>query len=204
MNLKYLPLICLLLCFKSSHSSTISQNELEISKFLEDVNHRLAILYNKEVLANWQNEIKGPNDLIAMLQSEIATQEIMRYIRSIAGKVAKFKRLPVESNELKRQLSLIPEVGYEVLPIEDLELLYAVTTNMSDIYKNAKLCSYKDRSQCDLPLIPKVQNILHSTEDVQEIEYYWLEWRQKTGIAARDDFKRFVELYRKTAKLNGE
>lgn len=198
-------LIALVIVFCSPcFSSTIGENEAEVSNFLDEVNHRLAILYNKEVLANWQNEIQGPNDLIALLQSEIATKEIMRYIRSIATKVKKYKRLTLVDEDLKRQLSLIPEVGYEVLPAEDLELLYAVTANMSEIYRHSKLCSFEDREKCDLMLVPDVQHILHSTQNVEEIEYYWLEWRRKTGLAAREDFRRFVDLYRKTAKLNGK
>ncbi|XP_005183218.3 angiotensin-converting enzyme [Musca domestica] len=203
-SLLHLLRLCLLISLlPNSHCSSIAENEAEVMKFLDEVNHRLAILYNKEVLANWQNEIQGPNDLIALLQSEIATKEIMRYIQSIAVKVKKYKRLTLDNQDLKRQLSLIPEVGYEVLPPEDLELLYAVTANMSEIYRHSKLCSYEDREKCDLMLIPDVQRILHSTESVEEIEYYWLEWRRKTGLAAREDFHKFVELYRKTAKLNG-
>ncbi|KAI8121090.1 Angiotensin-converting enzyme [Lucilia cuprina] len=203
MDLRFLLLGSLVLFLLVGCQAAIADNELEVSNFLEAVNHRLAFLYNKEVMANWQNEIKGPNDLIAMLQSEIATQQIMRFIHSISTKVAKFKRISLENKDLKRQLDLIPEVGYEVLPVEDLELLYAVTSNMSDIYKNVKLCSFREKERCDLRLIPEVQNILHSTDDVREIEYYWLEWRRKTGIAAREDFHKFVELYRKTAKMNG-
>uniref|UniRef100_A0A1I8NXE9 Angiotensin-converting enzyme n=1 Tax=Stomoxys calcitrans TaxID=35570 RepID=A0A1I8NXE9_STOCA len=203
MKLLISSIIIILISLGASSSSTNAENEEEVTKFLEEVNHRLAILYNKEVLANWQNEINGPNDLIALLQSEIATKEIMRYISSIAPMVKKYKRIPLEDVEIKRQLSLIPEVGYEVLPPEDLELLYAVTANMSEIYRHSKLCSFEDRQKCDLVLVPDVQNILHTTGQVEVIEYYWLEWRRKTGVAAREDFRRFVELYRKTAKLNG-
>lgn len=204
MALKAFLIFSLLVFLYHPTTADIAKNEEEVGNFLDVINHHLAVLYNREVLANWQNEIKGPNDLIAMLQSEIATQQIMRFIHAINTKVMKFKRIALENENLKRQLSLIPEVGYEVLPLEDLELLYAVTTNMSDIYKNVKLCSYRDLENCDLRLIPEVQHILHSTNDVREIEYYWLEWRRKTGVAARDDFKMFVELYRKTAKMNGK
>ncbi|XP_061387296.1 angiotensin-converting enzyme-like [Musca vetustissima] len=207
MRLLLSPLLFLYITYLFSPTpclaSTIAENEAEVAKFLDEVNHRLAVLYNQEVLANWQNEIQGPNNLIALLQSEIATKEIMRYIQSIAVKVKKFKRLTLEHEDLRRQLSLIPEVGYEVLPPEDLELLYAVTANMSEIYRHSKLCSYAQREKCDLMLVPDVQQILHSTESVEEIEYYWLEWRRKTGLAAREDFHKFVDLYRKTANLNG-
>ena len=204
MALKAFLIFAILILNYHSTIADIVKNEQEVANFLDAVNHHLAILYNREVLANWQNEIKGPNDLIALLQSEIATQQIMRFIHTINTKVMKFKHIALENKDLERQLSLIPEVGYEVLPVEDLELLYAVTTNMSDIYKNVMLCSYRDRESCDLRLIPEVQHILHSTNDVKEIEYYWLEWRRKTGVAARHDFKMFVELYRKTAKMNGK
>ncbi|KAM7351041.1 ance-2 [Cochliomyia hominivorax] len=203
MELRFIILLIGVLFLTISANCDQEQNEQEVAHFLKLVNQRLAALYNKEVLANWQNEIKGPNDLIALIQSETAAQDIMRFVLNIATRVNKFKRLPLENKDLKRQLSLIPEMGYEVLPVEDLELLYAVTTNMSEIYKNVKLCAYQNEEICDLRLMPEVQNIIHTTQDVKEIEYYWLEWRRKTGIAARADFQKFVELYRKTAKMNG-
>ncbi|XP_037928131.1 angiotensin-converting enzyme [Teleopsis dalmanni] len=175
----------------------------ELQKFLHRVNDRLADLYNKEVLAAWQNEIKGPNDLVALLQSDIATQEIISYLKKISTKAAKFKRLNITDEKLKTQLAKIPVVGYEVLDNDDLDTMYAVTTNMSDIYRNVKLCSFTDPNNCNLTLVPDVQHILHSSKNIAEIEFYWLEWRKKTGTAAKDDFIQFVELYRKTAKLNG-
>ncbi|XP_036321245.1 angiotensin-converting enzyme [Rhagoletis pomonella] len=186
------------------HTVTASENSTAVlTKFLANVNQNLAGLYNREVFANWQLEIKGPNDLYAILQSELASEEIMKYIQSIAAKCAKFKRLKIGNEQLQRELAQVPETGYEALPATDLKLMYIVTTNMGHIYKNTKLCAFHDRRQCNLTLIPAVQNILHNSDNVSEIEYYWLEWRRKTGMAAKEDFATFVELYRKTAQLNG-
>lgn len=175
-----------------------------LTKFLANVNQNLATLYNREVFANWQLEIKGPNDLYALLQSELTSEEIMNYLESISPKCAKFKRLNFGNSQQQRELSQIPERGYEALSPADLKLMYIVTKNMGDIYKNTKLCSFHDRKQCNLTLIPAVQNILHNSNDVAEIEYYWLEWRRRTGMPAKNDFVSFVELYRKTAQLNGK
>ncbi|XP_067625379.1 angiotensin-converting enzyme [Eurosta solidaginis] len=184
-------------------TSAAENSTAVLIKFLSTVNQNLAALYNREVLANWQLEIKGPNDLYALLQSELASEETMRYIQSLAPKSAKFKRLNIGNPELQRELAQIPETGYEALSPTDLKLMYIVTTNMGDIYKNTKLCSFYDRRQCNLTLIPAVQNILHNSVNVSEIEHYWLEWRRKTGMAAKEDFAVFVELYRKTSILNG-
>ncbi|XP_036216019.2 angiotensin-converting enzyme [Bactrocera oleae] len=186
------------------HTINSAENSSAVfTKFLANVNQNLATLYNREVLANWQLEVKGPNDLYALLQSELTSEEIMNYVESIAPNCAKFKRLNIGNPQQQRQLSQIPERGYEALSPADLKLMYIVTKNMGDIYKNTKLCSFHDRKQCNLTLIPAVQNILHNSNDVAEIEYYWLEWRRKTGMPAKQDFVSFIELYRKTAQLNG-
>uniref|UniRef100_A0A0A1X184 Angiotensin-converting enzyme n=1 Tax=Zeugodacus cucurbitae TaxID=28588 RepID=A0A0A1X184_ZEUCU len=186
------------------HTSRSAENSTEVlMKFLANANQKLASLYNREVFANWQLEVKGPNDLYALLQSELTGEEIMNYLQSIAPKCAKFKRLNIGNPQQQRELAQIPETGYEALSPADLKLMYIVTKNMGDIYKNTKLCAYHDRKQCNLTLIPAVQNILHNSNDVAEIEYYWIEWRRRTGMPAKQDFVSFVELYRKTAQLNG-
>ncbi|XP_054743919.1 angiotensin-converting enzyme isoform X2 [Anastrepha obliqua] len=201
--MRSLVLVTLLLQCQLHLTISAENSTAVLAKFLANVNKNLAALYNREVFANWQLEIKGPNDLYALLQSELASDEIMNYIQSIAPKYAKFKRLKIGNDQLQRELAQIPETGYEALPSTDLKLMYIVTTNMGDIYKNTKLCAFHDQRQCNLTLIPAVQNILHNSNNVSEIEYYWLEWRRKTGMAAKEDFMKFVELYRKTAQLNG-
>ena len=143
--------------------------------------------------------------MIALLQAEIATEDIINYLKSISGRVSKFKRLSsnISNENLQRQLHLIPSVGYELLSSYELRQLYAVTNNMSEIYRKTKLCDFYERSKCDLRLIPTVQNIIHTSKNTEEIEYYWREWRQKTGVASRKDFEEFLQLYRRTATMNG-
>uniref|UniRef100_A0A1A9WU16 Angiotensin-converting enzyme n=1 Tax=Glossina brevipalpis TaxID=37001 RepID=A0A1A9WU16_9MUSC len=186
-----------------SSSTSIPRVELDLQKFIHEVNDRLAIVYNRNVLANWQNEIKGPNDLIALLQSDVSKQDIMRYIRSISPKVKHFKNQNITDENLKRQLSLIPQIDYEILSREDLEFLYAITSNLTAIDHNVKLCSFQDHNQCNLSLVPDVQSVLENSKNVQEIEYYWHERRRKTALTTKEDLQTFVDLYRKTAKLNG-
>lgn len=187
-----------------SLSTSLPHSEVALQKFLDEVNNRLAIVYNRNVLANWQIEIKGPNDLVALLQSEVSAQDIMRYIRSISSKVKYFKNQNITSENSRRQLSLLPQVSYESLPREDLEFLHAITSNLTLVYKNAELCSFQNREQCNLTLVPDVQNILENSKNVQEIEYYWREKHRKPALTNKEDFQTLVDLYRKTAKLNGK
>uniref|UniRef100_A0A1A9VXA6 Angiotensin-converting enzyme n=1 Tax=Glossina austeni TaxID=7395 RepID=A0A1A9VXA6_GLOAU len=185
-----------------SLSTSLPHSEVALQKFLDEVNNRLAIVYNRNVLANWQTEIKGANDLVALLQSEVSAQDIMRYISSISSKVKFFKNQNITSENWRRQLSLLPQVGYEILPREDLEFLHAITSNLTLVYKNAKLCSFQNREQCNLTLVPDIQNILKNSKNVLEIEYYWREKHRKTALTNKEDFQTLVDLYRKTAKLN--
>ncbi|EDW75767.2 uncharacterized protein Dwil_GK15021 [Drosophila willistoni] len=174
-----------------------------LTEFLNEANHNLALAYDQEVLAQLQHEIQGPNDLVALLQIEIANERLMKYINYLNNKGKKFKKIEVENLKQRRLLSMLPQLGYEALTGMELRRIYSLSANMSESYKNVKLCAYENRKNCTLSLIPDVQTIVQESKNIDEIEYYWYEWRRSTGLSTRSQFVEFMELYKKTARLNG-
>ncbi|XP_034473943.1 angiotensin-converting enzyme [Drosophila innubila] len=74
---------------------------------------------------------------------------------------------------------------------------------MSNSYHRVKMCAFRQPRNCTLTLIPDVQRLVQGSHNIEEIEYYWLEWRRSTGLATRQQFVAFMDLYKKTAQLNG-
>ncbi|EDW57558.1 angiotensin-converting enzyme [Drosophila virilis] len=192
-------LILLCLAFTQAYPSP----DPSLAAFLSDVNQQLSVIYDQEQLAFLQNELHGPNDLVALLQAELAHEKLLKYLGSISKRVAKFKRLRLGDALQRRQLQRMPQLGYEALSGAEVVQIYELAANMSDSYQNVQLCAYKQPLNCTLRLIPDVQRVVQQSRNLEEIEYYWLEWRRRTGLATRQQFVHFMELYKKTAKANG-
>ncbi|KAM8715212.1 hypothetical protein ACLKA7_002284 [Drosophila subpalustris] len=174
-----------------------------LAAFLKEVNQQIALVYDEEGLALLQNELHGRNDVDALQQAEIVNEKLLRYVKSQSTRVAKFKRLQLGDALQRRQLERMPILGYEALGGVEVNQLYALAANMSDSYQRLKLCAFRQPYDCTLSLIPDVQRVVQESSNLEEIEYYWLEWRRITGLATRRQFVSFMELYKKTAKLNG-
>ncbi|KAH8400528.1 hypothetical protein KR222_002982, partial [Zaprionus bogoriensis] len=174
-----------------------------LSSFLAEVNQRLGIVYDQESLALLENELRGPHNMPLLTEAQLANEKLQSYVKSLVPRVAKFKRLHLGDALQRRQLDRVPRPGYEALNGEELQLLYALAANMSDSYHRVKLCAYRQPHNCTLRLIPEVQSIVQHTKNLEEIEYYWHEWRRRTGLPVRSQFVSFWELYKKAAKLNG-
>ncbi|KAH8410152.1 hypothetical protein KR009_007031, partial [Drosophila setifemur] len=174
-----------------------------LDSFLNETNQHLAVIYDQAVLAQLLSELRGPNDLVALLEIEVTDDKLLRYVRTLTNRKAKFKRLGLGDSRQRRLLSKFPQLGYEALTERELDRVYALASNLSENYKNVKLCAYKQPTNCTLRLIPEVQSIVQGSRDLEEIEYYWFEWRNRTGLATRPQFVAFMELYKKTAELNG-
>jgi len=69
---------------------------------------------------------------------------------------------------------------------------------MNSIYSTAKVTSYKN-PKILLSLDPDLTDILASSRDAKELEYYWNEWRKATGQRMREDFIKNIDLTNEAA-----
>ncbi|KAH8274068.1 hypothetical protein KR044_009466, partial [Drosophila immigrans] len=174
-----------------------------LAAFLSEINQQLGAVYDVEVLALMKSELRGHNDSTALMQAGLANEKLLSYIETQHSRVAKYKRLHVGDALQRRQLERMPQLGYEALGDMEANQLYALAANMSNSWQRVKLCAYGQPHNCTLRLIPDVQRVVQESANPEEIEYYWLEWRRTAGLAKRQQFVAFMELYKKTARLNG-
>ncbi len=105
-----------------------------------------------------------------------------------------------------------------------MELQNAITT-METNYAKIRICSYHNRSNCTLQLEPgtvlhrkdlefqfqfifnfhsEVESILSSSEDPDELKYYWEQWYNLAGTPTKSDFATYVRLKNEAARLNSK
>lgn len=59
-----------------------------------------------------------------------------------------------KNEDLKRQFKKLSKLGYAALPIEKFKELSAAITAMQSNYAKVRICSYKNKTKCDLQLEP--------------------------------------------------
>ncbi|XP_060649932.1 angiotensin-converting enzyme [Drosophila nasuta] len=182
-------------------ANPMSDSNLAI--FLSEINQQLGAIYDEEILALMKSELSGQSDSTALLQASLANEKLLSYVKGQHSRVAKYKRLHVGDALQRRQLERISQLGYEALGDVEVNHLYALAANLSNISQRVKLCAYREPTNCSLRLIPDVQKLVQESTNLDEIEYYWLEWRRAAGLSKRHQFVAFMELYQKSAKLNG-
>lgn len=84
------------------------------------------------------------------------------------------------SEDVKRKLTFLKNVGTAALPTETLTNLTSTRNRMTTIYNTARICPYNNQ-QCDkndpnvaLALDPHIETLLKSSSDYDEQLYLWV------------------------------
>jgi peptidyl-dipeptidase A len=114
-----------------------------------------------------------------------------------------FRLNEIQDHVIKRKLELFSSsIGTSVLETKDLDQFNKIVIDMGKIYSTAKVPSYKDKSTL-LNLSPELSLIMSKSHDPDELEYYWTQWRDKSGVKIRDMYKDYIKLNNKAGKMNG-
>lgn len=70
---------------------------------------------------------------------------------------------------------------------------------MQKIYSTAKVPSKDDESKL-FSLEPELSDIFANSEDPEELEYYWTQWRDQSGKQMRDKFLEYIDLTNEAAR----
>nr|XP_022901638.1 angiotensin-converting enzyme-like [Onthophagus taurus] len=183
-----------------------NKNEAEIKALLNDYNEESKTFYYNQVEAAW--------NLATDVNNEEAQKEDVKQTLALAD----FKKehwtntfqYLIEDNykdeDLKRQIHLLKVLGNAALDSDKLSKLTTTIADMTNIYSAAKICPYTNK-ECDLSkdglnLEPGIESILSKSNDYDELEYAWTEWRKASGAKMRNLYKTYVELSNEAAKAN--
>ena len=115
------------------------------------------------------------------------------------GKKAKtFDLDKISDEDLKRKLQLLSQIGTSVLEGDDLEHYIEITAKMKKIYSTAKVPDFTNASI--LLSLTEIKNKLAESNDPEELEYYWTQWRIETGEKMRKMYLDYIKLTNKAAE----
>lgn len=166
------------------------------------MNEKLQAIRNVEYNAAYDYNI-NVNEENRLKMIEVQTEN-SKYSKQIAREIKERGFNDIQDNEeIERQIKMLGKLSVDALSTEDYNTLMNAISNMQTNYAKAKVCSYEDRTKCDLALEPEIQERIQNSRDSDELAYYWKEWYDHAGIPARDNFKTYIDLTRKSAKING-
>ncbi|KAK7086686.1 hypothetical protein SK128_003261 [Halocaridina rubra] len=110
-----------------------------------------------------------------------------------------------QSQDLKRQFQLQENRGTAVLSNEDLNQLNFIIAEMGATLSSARVCPVdnKDCDEKDALDLFQLENIMATTTNYKDLQYYWREWRDVTGEIVIDHYKDYITLENRAAEGNG-
>ncbi|XP_055907683.1 angiotensin-converting enzyme-like [Eupeodes corollae] len=198
--MKFLLLLLAAIGFCHGRNILLARSEEEAAQYLQNINAELNKQINLDTEANWAytTNITAANELVKNEESA----KTAKFMKQIAEDLKQFDWQNFQDPDLKRQFKKLAKLGYAALSEKDYDKLLSVLSMMDSNYAKVRVCSYIDRMSCDLQLEPELTEILTTSRDPEELEYYWQMWYDKAGTPTRESFEKYIELNTKAAKLN--
>ncbi|XP_071782790.1 angiotensin-converting enzyme [Centroberyx gerrardi] len=173
-------------------------DELQAKAFLEEYNSTAEIVWNAYTEASWayNTDINEANKQ-TMLEKNL---EMSNHTLEYGQKARLYDTTDFQDGSVKRIIKKLSDIERAGLPKAELEEYNTLLSNMETKYSVAEAC--RDDGTCH-PLDPDLQKIMAESRDYDELLFAWKGWRDAAGKALRQDYKRYVELANKAAKLNG-
>lgn len=169
-------------------------------QLLNKVNVEYGQWNNKLTLASWAyasnlTEENQKNQLNVSAQ-------FANYVKQMTSEVNDFPWQSIQDSNIKRQFKKLSILGAAALPDDKYTEYDQVVNRMQNTYSTAKICDFKNPTNCNLALEPHLTEILMKSRDPDELKYVWKAWRDASGKRVKSDFMRYVELSNEIARLN--
>lgn len=136
-------------------------------------------------------------DLPSLSSLSSTTQEVARELRQ-------YDYNSFKDADLKRRIKKLTDLGYAALSEEKFSQLVDAISRMQENYATAKVCEYRNETNCNFGLEPELTLKLAKSRDPEELKHYWVQWHNVAGKPVRKDFDEYVTLNREAAQLNSK
>lgn len=182
-------------------------NEEEMKQILKQYDTEVRSYCNRQVQANWNVATDTENTAYQEEQNNM-TLEYAKFRNEFYDQY--FKDAQVQNYEdpkVRKQLTLLKDLGTAALPTSDLEDYNKVMRRMDAAYQLAEVCPYTDQNCASgsqkWTLDPEMEHVMATSNDYDELSYTWRRWREESGKKMREDYKLYVDYVNQAAELNG-
>nr|XP_015217378.1 PREDICTED: angiotensin-converting enzyme isoform X1 [Lepisosteus oculatus] len=173
-------------------------DEEKAIEFLDQYNSTAEVVWNAYTEASWvYNTNITEENKQTMLQKNL---EMSNHTLTYGLEARKFDYTDFQDESVKRILKKLSEIERAGLPQNELKDYNELLSRMETTYSVATVC--QEGRRC-LPLDPDLTEIMAKSRDYKELLFAWQGWRDASGKKIRQDYKTYVELSNKAARLNG-
>lgn len=173
-------------------------DEATAKSFLEEYNSTAEVVWNAYTEASWSYNINiTENTKQTMLEKNLV---MSNHTLQYGLKARQFDSTDFQDPKVKRILKKLSDIERAALPEEELKEYNQLLSDMETTYSVAKIC---DAGKNCKALDPELTNIMAQSRDYSELLHSWKGWRDASGKKIRDQFRKYVEMSNKAAKLNG-
>jgi len=176
-----------------------SELEAKASAFVEDAEKQLEADAIEATFASWNYEsnITDHNQQISLA----ASKKSGLLTKKLGKEAQAFDLTQVKNEDVRRKLKLMKNLGTSALPEAKLERFNQLVSDMGSTYSKAKVLKRGGSEFWSLE--PELTEVMASSRDPDELQYYWEQWREKSGKMIKGNYHEYIDLYNEAAKLNG-
>ncbi|XP_069761237.1 angiotensin-converting enzyme isoform X3 [Narcine bancroftii] len=173
-------------------------NEKDAELFVEEYNKVTEKVWYDYTESSWtyNTNITDHNNQIMLEKSLEMSTHALQY----GLKARQFDYTDFQNPETKRILKKLSDIERAALSDPEVKEYNSILSEMETTYSTAKVC--RENGTCH-PLDPDLTHILATSNDYDELLFAWKEWRDASGKKMRNNFKKYVQLSNKAARLNG-
>uniref|UniRef100_A0A0K8VBB9 Angiotensin-converting enzyme n=1 Tax=Bactrocera latifrons TaxID=174628 RepID=A0A0K8VBB9_BACLA len=114
-------------------------------------------------------------------------------LRPFYGTMQKFDWQNFVDPLLKRQFEVIlrgakyPPINYK---------FKRATSTLKNMSRKKWVCNMKEPSKCNMAFVHQIKTIFTNSDDLDEIKYYWKEWRNKMPAEVKEALHYYIAYYR--------
>ena len=191
--------LVLIVSVKFIHSNEV--DEQGALDYVVSIEEELGDWCNRATEAGWAAGSNITNET-QQASMEIAI-EYAKFKKNMWSKVISYRWIDFKNETLKRQFKLMSNIGSDALDHDEILRYTNATNEMQNIYGTAKVPDYKDPKKL-LSLTPDLERVLSESNDYDEQEYIWTEWRKQSGAKMPKYFEQYVGFENQAARLNGK
>lgn len=184
-------------------------NETEARSFVANASERYYNLYNKIAAETYSS--LDDEDFEAIFKKLTNVKTISQELVEISQNAAEFDLSKVKDPQLKRALKNLRKVGHLFVLGEEyfssfllnLNSLKSLSTD-KDIEPYLGGINMPDQDDSPIAYYPDIQKIYETSNDPDELKYYWETWRERNTIWASVNFYTIIEGIQKAAEMSGK
>ncbi|XP_049283959.1 angiotensin-converting enzyme-like [Anopheles funestus] len=177
----------------------------EMKDIVERYSEQYSLACNRQVKAQFATQVDVGNPQLQQHLTEVLAENTKFVLDNYNRYFADVNPQEFPDPLVSRQVQFLSQISINKLPVQDLAKLQNALGRMQNTYSSATICPYSDQQCTDgkVSLDPELYEVMAKSENYDELEYVWREWRSSTGRKMKRDYMDYVELMNRAAHLGG-